>query len=104
MFRMCAVVQQLMGSPSRYMSNHRQSTGLYSGPNSRCSLLSRKCKTCEASTSVFKILTPWDCCGGTYVIVQVGDAVAPPHFCPEESSDGGFPSLHTQAGPDNVIP
>ena len=38
------------------------------------------------------------------MVIQVGDAVALPHFCPEESSDGGLPLLHTQAGPDNVTP
>ncbi len=38
------------------------------------------------------------------MVIQVGDAVALAHFCPAESSDGGFPSLHTQAGPDKVTP
>ena len=36
--------------------------------------------------------------------VQVGDTVALPHFCPEEIRDGNFPSLHTQAVPDNICP
>lgn len=90
------------------MSSHKQNTGLYSGahlgPHLGLSILSRNCETCEANTvSIQDTYTP-GLCGGTYVILQVGDAVAPPHFCPEESNDGGFPSLHTQAGPDNVIP
>ena len=38
------------------------------------------------------------------MIAQVDDAVAPPQCCPEESSDGFFLPLHTQAGPNNVIP
>lgn len=43
---------------------------------------------------------------GAYVVVQDGgEAVVPPHGCPDdERSDADFPLLHEQAGPDKVTP